>query len=288
MRFAQAEEVIYTVCLSVQLSLLNYEHELMTGTRITKQKFGFTTIFSLLIVMLILAGSCKSDGETSLYSGVYSEGMEHMAFSPRGKDVNWWVNQPPGSLQSLIDRSQQDMGGSVLTIVEGELSEKGAHGHLGKYPRKLTIRDVLARQISIPGREHGYNNFESTVIASPDELRAFLQRTGKGKLRGWNERSAFEQAIKRAGIDFQHERLVVFRHTESSGSNRVKPRLSVSGNGVMRLTIDREEPAVGTADMAYYAFAFAVDTRRIKKAIKVVGDQEKEQFEFSRDTNDKR
>jgi hypothetical protein len=250
----------------------------MTWPRITQQNVGFTILSSLLLGLLVLTGSCKSDGASSLYTGEYTEGMERMSFSPYGTKEDWWVDQPPRALQFLVEGPK---GGSVLAVVEGERSEQGEYGHTGAYPHKLTIRRVLARQIPIPAREHGYNTFDSTVIGSPDELRTFLQRIKVDEAAGWNDPSTFKQAIKRAAIDFQHERLVIFRHTESSGSNRVTPRLSVSGDGILRFTIDRKVPEMGTADMAYYAFAFAVDTRRIKKAIKVLEDEEKEAFEVS-------
>jgi hypothetical protein len=115
-----------------------------------------------------------------------------------------------------------------------------------------------SRIIPIPKREHGYSNFESTVITSQDDLDSFLPKKSKGKDMGWNSRKDFEKAIAEANLDFEREALVLLRHTEGSGSVQITFRESRLIKDKLVCQIDRKEPGMGTADMAYYCFALAV------------------------------
>ncbi len=114
------------------------------------------------------------------------------------------------------------------------------------------------RTIPIPKREHGYSNFESTVITSHNALDTFLQKKSKGQDMGWNNRDDFEKVLVKAKLNFSRESLVLLRHTEGSGSVQItfrKPRLKKKR---VICQIDRKEPETGTADMAFYCFALAV------------------------------
>lgn len=115
-----------------------------------------------------------------------------------------------------------------------------------------------ARVIPIPREEHGYSNFETTVIPSQAALDEFLKKGANGEQMGWNDRAGFEKALADAKVDFNRESLVLLRHTEGSGSVRVHVREpQVKGRRII-CRIDREEPEMGTADMAFYCFALAV------------------------------
>ena len=117
---------------------------------------------------------------------------------------------------------------------------------------------VAVRRIPIPAREHGYSNFETTVIGSQAALDQFLKGDQQGGDMGWNNRQEFIEALDRANLDFEKEQLVLLRHTEGSGSVRVEfhpPR--VEGQTVI-CRISRTVPEMGTADMAFYCFALAV------------------------------
>lgn len=121
------------------------------------------------------------------------------------------------------------------------------------------------RIVPIPKEDHGYSNFESTVITSHGELDAFLQKDSKGQGMGWNNRLDFENALTKARLDFNQEALVLLRHTESSGSVQVnfrKPRLK--GRKLI-CRIDRNDPKMGTTNMAYYCFALVVVKTDIKE-----------------------
>ncbi len=114
------------------------------------------------------------------------------------------------------------------------------------------------RRIPIPKREHGYSNFDSTVIASQDSLDVFLKTESKVEKMSWNNRLDFDKALVVAKVDFDKEALVLLRHTEGSGSVQVDFRTpAVEGKKVI-CRIDRKEQEMGTADMAYYCFALAV------------------------------
>ena len=113
------------------------------------------------------------------------------------------------------------------------------------------------KSIPIPKKENGYSNFKSTVIRSQSELDTFLQR-GSGQDRGWNNRADFEKALAQVKLDFDRESLVLLRHTEGSGSVQVNFRQPRVKGRTLICQIDRKEPEVGTADMAYYCFALAV------------------------------
>ncbi len=131
---------------------------------------------------------------------------------------------------------------------------------------------VSFRIVPIPKGEHGYSNFESTVIASPSELDAFLQNGSKGQNRAWNNRTDFEKALAQAKLDFARESLVLLRHTEGSGSVQVNFRQPEIKDKRIICQIDRKEPEMGTADMAYYCFALvAAKTDVTEVELKVSG-----------------
>lgn len=115
------------------------------------------------------------------------------------------------------------------------------------------------RMIPIPEREHGYSNFDSTFLVSQDALDEFLKSGSKAGGMGWNSRKDFEEAITKSRVDFGREVLVLLRHTEGSGSVQIRFRTPIVKQKRLICHIDRKEPQVGTADMAYYCFALAVD-----------------------------
>ncbi len=128
-----------------------------------------------------------------------------------------------------------------------------------------------SRIIPIPKREHGYSNFESTVIKSQDELNTFLNETSK-KESGWNNREDFDKAIAQGKTDFSREVLLLLRHTEGSGSVQVNYRESQLIKDKLVLEIDRQAPQMGTADMAYYCFALAISKKDVSQVeLKISG-----------------
>jgi len=120
------------------------------------------------------------------------------------------------------------------------------------------------RMVDIPKEEHGYgDNLNSMVIRSKVELDVLLEQVSKQE--HWNRKKEFVEALKKAQIDFDKEALVLLRHTEGSGSIQVTFETPVLQKGNLLCTLKRDVPEVGTADMAYYGFALAVN-----KSVKAV------------------
>ena len=128
-------------------------------------------------------------------------------------------------------------------------------------PQKVSAKDVTA--IEIPKREHGYQNLEVNVIRSPGEFDLFLQRVMSQ--RAWNDKDTFISVLQNENVDFENDNIVLFPHCERSGSIKVTPRKPTWEDGEVVIIIDRDVPDVGTADMAYYAFAY-----KVRKSIKTV------------------
>lgn len=121
-------------------------------------------------------------------------------------------------------------------------------------PNKVSSRDVSA--MAIPKREHGYQHLEKIVINSSGELDQFLQNVSSQQY--WNQKDVFISVLQNEAIDFEDYCIVLFPHSEGSGSIKVTPREPVWKNDKVVIVIDRDVPEIGTADMAYYAFAYKV------------------------------
>jgi len=113
------------------------------------------------------------------------------------------------------------------------------------------------RTVDIPFKEHGYSHFESTVIRSRDAADRFLNQAA-AKKESWNNRVGFNTAIENARVDFQKEALILFRHTEGSGSIQVQYRKPCLQSKTLICDVRRHVPGGGTDDMAYYCAAFVV------------------------------
>ncbi len=101
---------------------------------------------------------------------------------------------------------------------------------------------------------------------SQKDLDSFL--TDKSRQMGWNQRQAFEDALRNAKLDFSKEALVLLRHTEGSGSVKVAFETPVL-KGRKLLCEIKGKPIPpgygGTADMAYYCFALAVSKAHVSE-----------------------
>lgn len=117
----------------------------------------------------------------------------------------------------------------------------------------------LFRTISIPKEEHGYCNFASVVIASQDDLDAFLKTVSNAQGMTWNNRADFDKGIREGRVDFDKEALILLRHTEGSGSTQVAFRDPIVKEKKLICQIDRKKSEVGITVMAFYCFALAVD-----------------------------
>ncbi len=133
-------------------------------------------------------------------------------------------------------------------------------GGTGIEPVNADIQQPAANTIApatIPFREHGYSNFETTVFHSQTELDSFINDVN-GQA-DWNQKVLFLQQLQAVAIDFSANNLVIYRITESSGSNVLMAESPTLVNDKLTVVIDRQVSEVGTADMAYYALAYTVD-----------------------------
>jgi len=127
---------------------------------------------------------------------------------------------------------------------------------------KQPVTDEITR-IHILEREHGYSNFPTTVITTADSLNNFLNQLLPQS--AWNYKQVFLDSITQAQIDFDSENLILFRQTETSGSNQLTIKTPYLLNGIITIEIEHYIPGVGTDDMAYYCFAY-----RVKKEFKTI------------------
>ena len=124
-------------------------------------------------------------------------------------------------------------------------------------------------RIAIPDREHGYNNFKSLVLSSADSLNNFLSTMDSSA--GWNNWTGFRDSLLEAPIDFSQERLLLFRHTETSGSIVVTVGQPYAAAGEVVVPLNRNVPPAGTTDMAYYCYAFRINREVPQIRIKIEG-----------------
>ena len=121
----------------------------------------------------------------------------------------------------------------------------------------LLTKQELVR-IDIPFREHGYNNFNSRVIGSIKSYNDFIAEVEQQN--DWNNKEDFLSQMKAELIDFEQYNLLLYRLTETSGSNTLTvhaPRYRA--NNQIGVKIDRVVPDVGNAAMAYYVLAYKFD-----------------------------
>ncbi len=127
--------------------------------------------------------------------------------------------------------------------------------------KELSI-DVISK-ITIPVREHGYSNFKTKVIKTKNELNDFI--TNVKNQTGWNKKENFLQSLLLKEIDFNKYNLLLYRITESSGSTVLAVDVPRGDEQNIIIQIGRDEPNMGTADMAYYTLAY-----KIKKSVNTI------------------
>jgi len=120
---------------------------------------------------------------------------------------------------------------------------------------KQPVTDEITR-IHIQEREHGYFNFPTTIITTSDSLTSFMNRLLIQS--SWNNKTVFIDSLTQAHIDFDSENLLLFRQTETSGSNQLTIKNPYLQEEIIVIEIERYIPGVGTDDMAYYCFAYRV------------------------------
>jgi len=121
-------------------------------------------------------------------------------------------------------------------------------------PPKVEIKTIS--QITIPVREHGYSNFETTFITSKIELTKFIENIKLQK--SWKKKKNFLETLLLKKIDFNSSNLLLYRITEASSSTVLLVDAPSGNNKHIKILIGENKPKIGTTDMAYYALAYRI------------------------------
>ncbi len=149
-------------------------------------------------------------------------------------------------------------------------------------PRKVAAAKKVFRQVEVSKKAHegvvyGNYDFGSGAIRSQRELEVFLARlrTGKPVYSAPN----LQSALTELGIDFDHEALLLLRHTEVMSVERHLGTASLTSSttpevGKVRktltLTIEDPQPAImATVPQAeaQYCFPVVVDTKQVDMVV---------------------
>jgi len=120
--------------------------------------------------------------------------------------------------------------------------------------KELSIETIS--KITIPVREHGYNNFKTQVIKTKSELDNFIADVKKQT--GWSKKENFLQSLLLKEINFNKYNILLYRITESSGSTVLAVDAPKGDERHIVVKIGRDKPNMGTTDMAYYTLAYKV------------------------------
>jgi len=102
---------------------------------------------AVLALSLALA-ACTTHSGPQRFAGLYALGFEMQAFTADGSNETWWATLEPQAQAerkaALPENAAPRFGSRIRAEVEGTLSEPGHYGHLGAYPRQLTITRVIS------------------------------------------------------------------------------------------------------------------------------------------------
>ena len=101
--------------------------------------------------------ACKLQGASSRYTGLYQDSFETQAFTAEGTAEAWWVTFEPEAQTTMMAAKQRNpesppFGFRLAVEFEGRLSAPGHYGHLGAYPRQLTVTRVISVKPEEPNR----------------------------------------------------------------------------------------------------------------------------------------
>jgi hypothetical protein len=101
--------------------------------------------FSIPCMVLAALAGCGGGSahlpEAEVFSGYYAYGFEESLFAPIGKNERWWLLKAPPCVKAVASPSNST---PILYLeVKGNLSPKGAYGHLGQYSRELDPKEFL-------------------------------------------------------------------------------------------------------------------------------------------------
>lgn len=110
-------------------------------------------IVTVIALTLVLA-ACTTPAGPQRFTGIYALAFEMQAFTADGRGESWWATLEPqaqAELKAALGSSEGPrFGARIRAEVEGTLSEPGHYGHLGAYPRHLTITHVISAKPEKP------------------------------------------------------------------------------------------------------------------------------------------
>jgi len=126
-----------------------------------------------------------------------------------------------------------------------------------KRPTKAVISQHILN-IPIYIKDNGYRNFSTKIFDTQSELDSFLD-TVKGQ-SSWNKKKNFLYILKKQDIDFNKNRLLLYRFSEASGSIVIATDVPTEIGREITVKIGKKKSSgVATSNMAYYALAYSVD-----------------------------
>ncbi|VAW48284.1 hypothetical protein MNBD_GAMMA04-1316 [hydrothermal vent metagenome] len=146
-------------------------------------------------------------------------------------------------------------------------SSNGSNTNKSSPQGLIDVSDIS--RVNIPVREHGYSNLQNIVIESTIELNEYVPLIEQQS--AWNNKTEFVNVLQSENIDFDFFNLLIYFHTEGSGSIEVLLAEPIWEGENALVNITRIVPEAGTADVAYYAYAFKVN-KTIPKVIFNSGD----------------
>jgi hypothetical protein len=107
-----------------------------------------------VIALSLALAACTTQSGPQRLTGVYALSFEMQTFTADGRDETWWATLEPKAQAEMKAALPPDagprFGSRIRAKVEGTLSEPGHYGHLGAYPRHLTITRVLSAKPEPP------------------------------------------------------------------------------------------------------------------------------------------
>jgi hypothetical protein len=109
------------------------------------------TRLAAAIVLSLALAACTTHSGPQRYTGVYALAFEMQAFKADGASEAWWATLEPDAqaeLQAALPANAAPrLGSRIRAEVEGALSKPGHYGHMGAYPRQITITRVLSAKL---------------------------------------------------------------------------------------------------------------------------------------------
>ena len=74
--------------------------------------------------------------------GRYLLGPEVTSFQPDGSDERWWTSFSDALAKEAGELQAAARGSGIEVELSGELSERGAYGHMGQYARTFQVQKI--------------------------------------------------------------------------------------------------------------------------------------------------